>query len=69
MTPEIEILEFKKISPSLLEAYSKLQLPYTKSSPQPLDLFDPKNRTLYAIGASIEKTPVGLLTSALLHFF
>jgi GNAT superfamily N-acetyltransferase len=61
MSLKIEILDLKTMSPALLESYSKLQIHFMQSIPRPLDLFDPKNRQLYFIGASVSDRPAGLM--------
>lgn len=60
-SPIYEILNLKELSPELLEAYGRLQFVFKQSSPKPIDLFDPKNHSIYALGASVDGVPVGLL--------
>lgn len=67
MALKIEVLDLKMMSPTLLEHYSKLQLPFMKSLPHPINLFDPKNRLHYFIGATMDEVPVGLMIMNFSH--
>lgn len=58
---EIQVLDFQTMPHSLLESYAKLQRPVMVSEPKPIDLFNPINRSLYAIGAAQNGIPVGLM--------
>lgn len=62
---DIKVQLLYKLSPSQLDAFAKLQKPMFHSSPQPRDISDPINRNLYAIGATIDDKPVGLILSVL----
>jgi GNAT superfamily N-acetyltransferase len=61
MALKIEVLDLKTMTPALVESYSKLQRPFMTSIPRPLDLFDPRNRLLYPIGATLDGIPVGFM--------
>jgi GNAT superfamily N-acetyltransferase len=63
----IDVLLLYKTAPHLLEAYAKLQSPFLKTNPKGIDLEDPKNHTLFAVGATNEGgEPVGLILARML---
>jgi GNAT superfamily N-acetyltransferase len=62
---KFELLTLNELKPLLLDTYEKLQAPIFKTLSHPLDLSNPAYDSLFAIGASLDGVPVGLLLALL----